>query len=226
MNDRKTKKGDVKLTFNDLYLSVKKKLNSHPEITLERQKLAVQISDVFDNAFYILWENNKCSSEPFHYHDHNVSIIASQRDIELLFTERQYLFLARREINIRGSFTDVMAFQELLSYITRDNSYVVQEEIISKMLLKQDMLREDLGIIMQSLQLLLTNSLLSIPENYIDSSQQSEESTTAQEKKSKKSSASTTRKKKAAQSENHTDSSQKSEKSTIAQKKKSKTNNI
>jgi len=154
------------MTFQELYLSIKKKLNKHPEITLTCEKLAVQITDVFDNAFYILWENNQCSVEPFHYHDYNVSIIASQRDIELLFIERQYLFLARQTINIKGSFTDVMAFQELLSYVTKDNSYIVQEEIISKMLMKQDMLSRDLGIIMQSLQLLLTSSLIALPENY------------------------------------------------------------
>ena len=59
-----------------------------------------------------------------------------------------------------------MAFQELLSYVTKDNSYIVQEEIISKMLMKQDMLSRDLGIIMQSLQLLLTSSLIALPENY------------------------------------------------------------
>ena len=152
------------MTFNELYLSVKKKFEKHPEILLECEKLAVQVTDVFDNAFYILWDNQKCSVEPFHYHDCNVCITGSQRDIELLFTERQYLFLAHKEINIQGSFQDVMAFQELLCYITKDNSYVVQEEIISKMLLKQDMLKEDLGIIMQSLQLLLTNSLVTLPD--------------------------------------------------------------
>ena len=60
------------MTFQELYLSIKKKLNKHPEITLTCEKLAVQITDVFDNAFYILWENNQCSVEPFHYHDYNV----------------------------------------------------------------------------------------------------------------------------------------------------------
>ena len=162
------------MTFNELYLSVKKKFDKHPELLLEREKLAVQVTDVFDNAFFILWDNQKCSVEPFHYHDCNVCITGSQRDIELLFTERQYLFLAHKEINIQGSFQDVMAFQELLCYITKDNSYVVQEEIISKMLLKQDMLKEDLGIIMQSLQLLLTNSLVTLPDyQLVDSVQDS-----------------------------------------------------
>jgi len=154
------------MTFNELYQEVKKKFVQHPEIMLERQKLAVQITDVFDNAFYILWENNQCLIEPFHYHDYDVCVVASQHDLELLFTERQYLFLARKAINIKGSFTDVMDFQELLSYVTRDNSYIVHEEIISKMLIKQDALSKDLGIIMQSLQLLLTNSLISLPEKY------------------------------------------------------------
>jgi len=113
-------KGGKRMTFNELYLSVKKKFDKHPELLLEREKLAVQVTDVFDNAFYILWDNQKCSVEPFHYHDCNVCITGSQRDIELLFTERQYLFLAHKEINIQGSFQDVMAFQELLCYITKD----------------------------------------------------------------------------------------------------------
>ncbi len=163
------------MNFDELYLSVKKEFNKHPEIMLEREKLAVQITDVFDHAFYILWENNRCSVEPFHYHDYDVNIIASQRDIELLFTKRQYLFLAQKSINIKGSFTDVMAFQELLSYLTKDNSFLVHEEIISKMLIKQDMLSQDMGIIMRSLQLLITNSLIDLPERYSEKAEEAAE---------------------------------------------------
>ncbi len=148
------------MNFSELFAAIKTKFQEHPEIMLNREELSVEIADVFDDrAFYILWKDQKCKVEPFHYHDHNVKIVASLRDIELLFTERQYLFLAHRFMNVSGSFNDVMAFQEMLSYITKDNSYVVQEEIISKMLMKQDQLREDIGIVMQSLQLLLTNSL-------------------------------------------------------------------
>lgn len=155
------------MTFNELYQSVKNKFHGHYEIFLEREKLAVQITDVFDNAFYILWENGACSLEPYHYTDYDVSINASQHDIEQLFTKRQYLFLARHTMNIKGSFVDVMDFQTILSCITKDNSYIVQEEVISKMLLKQDSLRDDLGVIMRSLSLLLANSLLDLPEKSI-----------------------------------------------------------
>lgn len=155
------------MNFDELYKSIKNKFNEHNEMFLEREKLAIQITDVFDNAFYILWENDKCSLEPFHYNDYNVSINASQYDIEQLFTKRQYLFLARQSMNIKGSFVDVMDFQKLLSYITKDNNYNVQEEVISKMLFKQDSLRDDLGIIMQSLHLLLVNSLINLPEQNI-----------------------------------------------------------
>ena len=66
-------------------------------------------------------------------------------------------------MKIKGSFEDVMVFHQLLSYFTKEKYYVIQEEIISNMLLKQDMLRSDLGVIMESLHLLLTNSLLDIP---------------------------------------------------------------
>lgn len=155
------------MTFNELYQAVKNKFQGHHEIFLEREKLAIQIANVFDNAFYILWENGKCSLKPYHYTDYDVSINASQHDIEQLFTKRQCLFLARHAMNIKGSFTDVMDFQTILSCITKDNSYVVQEEIISKMLLKQDSLHDDLGVIMRSLSSLLTNSLLDLPEKSI-----------------------------------------------------------
>ena len=63
------------MNFQELFLSVKKKISEHPEIILEREKLSVQISDVFDNAFYILWENGKCIVEPYHYNDYDVAIV-------------------------------------------------------------------------------------------------------------------------------------------------------
>ncbi|MBQ8135093.1 MAG: hypothetical protein IJ192_11925 [Clostridia bacterium] len=123
------------------------------------------LKDIYGNAFFILWKDGKFSVEPYEYHDYNVCITAPQRNLELLFTERQYLFMAHmnKEMNIKGSFEDVMAFHKLLSYFTKDSFYVVQEEIISNMLLKQDMLQSDLGMIMEALQLLLTNSLLDMP---------------------------------------------------------------
>ena len=117
------------------------------------------------NAFYVLWKDGKFSVEPYLYHDYNVCITAPQNSLELLFTERQHLFAAymNKEMKIKGSFEDVMVFHQLLSYFTKEKYYVIQEEIISNMLLKQDMLRSDLGVIMESLHLLLTNSLLDIP---------------------------------------------------------------
>ena len=156
------------MNFQELFLSVKKKISEHPEIILEREKLSVQISDVFDNAFYILWENGKCIVEPYHYNDYDVEIVVAQRDIEFLFTERQYLFLAYRDINVEGSFRDAMEFQRLLSYLTADNPFIVHEEMVSKILMKQDLMREDLGIIMSSIQLLVSGNVLKSVEKEID----------------------------------------------------------
>ena len=116
------------MTFKELFASVKKKFLEHPEIVIDRERLSVNITDIFGNSFYILWDNNKISVEPFEYRDNDVHIIASQHDLILLFTERQYLFATNQELNIRGSFDDVMAFQRILSYITKDNFYVVQAE--------------------------------------------------------------------------------------------------
>ena len=45
-----------------------------------------------------------------------------------------------KEMKIKGSFEDVMVFHQLLSYFTKEKYYVIQEEIISNMLLKQDIL--------------------------------------------------------------------------------------
>ncbi len=149
------------MTFNELFKTIKRKINDHPEIILDCEKLAIQITNIADqDSFYILWSNDRCFVEPFPYNDYDVCITASQHDIELLFTERQYLFMTYQQFNIKGSFVDVMAFQKLLSYITGDNSYTVQEDIISRMMLKQDMLQKDLEIIMESMQLLVTNSLI------------------------------------------------------------------
>lgn len=152
------------MTFNELYESIKKKFSEHPEIKLEREKLAIQITDIFDNAFYILWDNGKCLLEPFHYNDYDVCIVASQHDIELLFTEQQYFFIAHNTMNIIGSFVDVMEFQKLLSYVAKDSSYIAEEEVVSQILLKQDDIKKDLEIVMQSLQLLITNILLNNSE--------------------------------------------------------------
>lgn len=136
---------------------------------MECTKLAIQIEDIYSNSFYILWDNGKIFVEPYSYDDRDVLIVAPQHDLELLFSERQYIFSAylNKNMKIDGSFGDVMSFQRLISFITKDNFYTVQEEIISNMLLKQDALSADLGIIMESLQLLLTNSLLDLPSKFV-----------------------------------------------------------
>ena len=153
------------MTFDELYFSVKKKIQENSGIVLDNKLFAVTLGDIYGNAFYVLWKDGKFSVEPYLYHDYNVCITAPQDSLELLFTERQHLFAAymNKEMKIKGSFEDVMVFHQLLSYFTKEKYYVIQEEIISNMLLKQDMLRSDLGVIMESLHLLLTNSLLDIP---------------------------------------------------------------
>lgn len=67
-------------------------------------------------------------------------------------------------MNIIGSFVDVMEFQKLLSYVAKDSSYIAEEEVVSQILLKQDDIKKDLEIVMQSLQLLITNILLNNSE--------------------------------------------------------------
>ena len=153
------------MTFDELYFSVKKKIQENSGIVLDNKLFAVTLGDIYGNEFYVLWKGGKFSVEPYLYHDYNVCITAPQDSLELLFTERQHLFAAymNKEMKIKGSFEDVMVFHQLLSYFTKEKYYVIQEEIISNMLLKQDMLRSDLGVIMESLHLLLTNSLLDIP---------------------------------------------------------------
>ena len=71
-----------------------------------------------------------------------------------------------KEMIVKGSFEDVMQFQKVLSYITKDNALLIQEEIISNMLLKQDMIQNDLGLVMETLHLMLTNSLIDMPEKF------------------------------------------------------------
>ena len=156
------------MNFNDLYNCVKKKFDEHQEIFLEIDFLAVNIEDIYGSAFYILWQNSKITVEPFYYEDHNVCIKAPQRSLELLFTERQYLFHSymNKEMIVNGCFGDVMQFQKVLSYITKDNTLLIQEEIISNMLLKQDIIQNDLGLIMEALHLMLTNSLIDMPEKF------------------------------------------------------------
>ncbi len=104
---------------------------------MECTKLAIQIEDIYSNSFYILWDNGKIFVEPYSYDDRDVLIVAPQHDLELLFSERQYIFSAylNKNMKIDGSFGDVMSFQRLISFITKDNFYTVQEEIISNMFL-------------------------------------------------------------------------------------------
>ena len=155
------------MTFDELYLSVKKKFSSHPEIMLKCETLTIQIidrNDRFSHAFYILWKDGKCILDQYHCDDYDIWISGTQAEIELLFKEKQYLLQETHQLEIEGSFHDVMLFQKLLSYITNENTYTVQQETISELLSEQAMVREDLGIVMQTLQLLLANSLISLPE--------------------------------------------------------------
>ena len=150
------------MTFNAFYKAVKKKFNSHKELFLDCDQLSVQISDINNNSFYILWKDSKLSIEPYEYNGYDVRIQSTQDHLELLFEERQYIFTGQNTLNITGSFNAVMQFQKMLSFITKDNTLKIQEEIISNMLLKQDMISKDLGIIMESLHLLLVNSVMDI----------------------------------------------------------------
>ena len=153
------------MTFQNLYEFVQKQLETHQEICLENDFLAVNIKDLFDNAFYILWNDRKITVAPYFYQDYQVCITASQRTLELLFSERQYLFSAylNKELKVQGTFEDVMKFQKILSYITKDNSMAVQETLISDLIAKQDMLIE-------AVHLMLVNSLTDLPKKTILSS--------------------------------------------------------
>lgn len=156
------------MNFHDFYSCIKKKFDEHQEIFLDSDLLSVNIEDIYGSVFCILWQSKKITVEPFFYGDYNVYIKAPQKSLELLFIERQYLFQSymNREMVVKGSFEDVMKFQKLLSYITKDNSLDVHEEIISEMLFKQDMIQNDLGLVMETLHLLLANSLMDMSEKF------------------------------------------------------------
>ena len=147
------------MTFSELYEFARKQFDSHQEIVLDRDFLAVNIQDLFDNTFYILWQDRKLTVAPYFYQDYHVCITSSERNLEMLFSERQYLFSSYldREMKIQGLFEDVMSFQKILSYITMDNSMTVQESLISDLVIKQDMLIE-------AVHLLLVNSITDLPE--------------------------------------------------------------
>ncbi len=154
------------MTFYELYEFVKKKFHDHPEMMLNFEKLAVQIVDISDyGSFYILWENNKCSVEPFPYQNYDICIMGTLAEMKQMFTESQYLIQEDQQLNIEGSFCDVMRFQKLLSYITDEHNK--KQNSLSQLIAEQKIVRGDLEIIMQSLQLLITNSLISLPENYV-----------------------------------------------------------
>lgn len=82
------------MTFTDFYTSVKRIFNEHSEIVCNADTLSVQINDIYENSFYILYKKDKIFIEPFPYNDYDVCITATQKNLELLFKERQYLFLA------------------------------------------------------------------------------------------------------------------------------------
>ena len=150
------------MTFSELYEFVRKQLDSHQEIGLDRDFLAVNIQDLFDNTFYILWQDRNLTVAPYFYQDYHVCITSSQHNLEMLFSKRQYLFSSYhdREMKIQGSFEDVMSFQKILSYITKDNCMAVQESLISDFIIKQDMLIE-------AVHLLLVNSITDLPEKLL-----------------------------------------------------------
>lgn len=152
------------MKFKELYEYVKNNIENHQEIFIERKQLAVQITNTSGKSFYILWKDEKIFLEPFNYNDYDVRIIATVKNIEKLFTEPDYLLNNYSYMNIDGSFIDVMDFRKILSCITEDKKCAEQKDMISDMLLKQDSLKEDLGIIMESMHLLLANSLINLPE--------------------------------------------------------------
>lgn len=143
---------------------VRNNIENHQEIFLERKQLAVQITNKSGKSFYILWKDEKISLEPFNYNDYDVCIITNNKNIEKLFTESDYLLNNYNFMKIYGSFTDVMDFQKILSYITADKKYPEQKDSISDIIANQNSLKEDLKIIMESMHLLLANSLINLPE--------------------------------------------------------------
>ncbi|GEM_PF-1781238 len=163
------------MTFHEMYLSVKEKFGAHPEIMLKCSTLTVQIidkADPFSHAFYLLWKNNKCILDQYHCDEYDICITGTQEEIEKMFTEQQYLVQEQHQLAIEGTFQNVMLFQKMLSYITSENTYLVQEEIISHILSEQAAARKDLDIIMQTLHLIFANSLISLPESFPVSSHQ------------------------------------------------------
>ena len=80
------------MTFLELYEFVRKQFDSHQDIVLDRDCLAVNIQDLFDNTFYILWQDRKLTVASYFYQDYHVCITSSERNLEMLFSERQYLF--------------------------------------------------------------------------------------------------------------------------------------
>jgi len=161
------------MTFDELYLSIKKRFSSHSEMILNCENLTAQIKDAadsFSHAFYLVWKNNKCILDQYHCDDYDVCITGTQAEIEKMFAEQQYLVQGQHHLEIEGSFQSVMLFQKLLSYITSENTYTIQKEVISNILSEQTTIRQDLDVVMQTLQLMLANSVISLPENYIGSS--------------------------------------------------------
>ena len=161
------------MTFDELYLSVKKRFSSHSEMILNCENLTAQIKDAadsFSHAFYLVWKNNKCILDQYHCDDYDVCITGTQAEIEKMFAEQQYLVQGQHHLEIEGSFQSVMLFQKLLSHITSENTYTIQKKVISNILSEQTTIRQDLDVVMQTLQLMLANSVISLPENYIGSS--------------------------------------------------------
>jgi len=152
------------MKFKELYEYAKNNIENHQEIFIERKQLAVQITNTSGKSFYILWKDEKIFLEPFNYNDYDVCIVTTVKNIEKLFTEPDYLLNNYNSMNIYGSFTDVMDFQKILSCITEDKKYTEKKDLISDMMLKQDSLKEDLKIIMESMYLLLANYLINFPE--------------------------------------------------------------
>ena len=160
------------MTFDEVFYTIKKKFDSCPEILMKCENLTVQIkdtADMFSHAFYIVYKDGRCISDRYHCDNYDVCITGTQAEIELMFTEHQYLVLGNNQLDIEGSFSNVMLFQKLLSHITTENTYTVGKETISEILSEQTILRKDLDIVMQTLHLMLTDSLISIPENYTSS---------------------------------------------------------
>ena len=163
------------MTFDEVFYTIKRKFDSCHEIMLKCENLTVQIkdtADMFSHAFYIVYKDGRCISDRYHCDNYDVCITGTQAEIELMFTEHQYLVLGNNQLDIEGNFSNVMLFQKLLSHITTENTYTVGKETISEILSEQTILRKDLDIVMQTLHLMLTDSLISIPENYTSSKKQ------------------------------------------------------